>query len=383
MKKYSLYALTIVFAVSLTGCGGGENYTIEEVGGIRFIHNLSPQWGGKPKVELEYIRTIGGLNETDENYQMFRTADALKDTEGNLYILDSGNNRLQKFGPDGRYLLTIGRGEGQGPGEFNMATSIVIDNEDNINIMNVGNRRIDKFSSTGVFMSSTEARKMYTFFRFLSDGNLVAPVLNIPEPGQEEAEAEKTLVSIIDSKGEIVRSFGKFKEYDDMMMNMMGNIVRIAVDGADNIYAAYGTENLVEKYNTAGELILKIDRPLPYEIVHKTSIREFDFNGQKTEMPFPEMTYVSLSVEIDSHDRVWVATYHEQPVLPAEGQIGQTLEQPGGFHFEIYDSGGIWLGNIEQPEEGLTLVRIQGDTVFFVSKDLVAIYEYRIVENNN
>ena len=77
---------------------------IENVDGVKVIHNDKAKWGKKPKVALEFVRQIGEFEAEDENYQFFRPEDIVKDKDGNIYINDSGNCRIQKFDSDGNYL---------------------------------------------------------------------------------------------------------------------------------------------------------------------------------------------------------------------------------------------------------------------------------------
>ena len=60
---------------------------------------------------------------------------------GNIYVLDTGNARIQKFGPDGAYLATIGR-KGQGPGEFIMPDALDIDRDGNLVVADPAQCRI-------------------------------------------------------------------------------------------------------------------------------------------------------------------------------------------------------------------------------------------------
>ena len=59
---------------------------------------------------------IGELETEDENIAFHIPSDIVIDEQGNIYILDSGNHRIQKFDPEGNYLASFGR-KGQGPGE--------------------------------------------------------------------------------------------------------------------------------------------------------------------------------------------------------------------------------------------------------------------------
>lgn len=68
------------------------------------------------------------------------------DSQGNLYVTDTGNKRIQKFGPDGSFIQAVGGG-GVIPGTFEEPVGIVIDNQDNIYVADTWNRRIQKFDA--------------------------------------------------------------------------------------------------------------------------------------------------------------------------------------------------------------------------------------------
>ncbi len=66
------------------------------------------------------------------------------DNDGNLYVTDTGNKRVQKFTPDGQFLQAWGGG-GIIPGTFEEPVGIDIDNDGNIYVADTWNHRIQKF----------------------------------------------------------------------------------------------------------------------------------------------------------------------------------------------------------------------------------------------
>jgi len=82
-----------------------------------------------------------GVAEGDENYMFGSGISFNTDDEGNFYVADSDNHRIQKYDPEGKYLLTIGR-EGQGPGEFRSFSLPRFDKDDHLYITDGSNRRI-------------------------------------------------------------------------------------------------------------------------------------------------------------------------------------------------------------------------------------------------
>ena len=126
MKKrlqFNIYliCLLLVFSAAL------DAQKVETVDGVRVVHNdKTGKWGKTPQVSIEFIRNLGELETEDENLAFHIPSDIAKDDKGNIYILDAGNHRIQKFGPDGNYIETIGN-RGQGPGEFYLPLSLDVD----------------------------------------------------------------------------------------------------------------------------------------------------------------------------------------------------------------------------------------------------------------
>ncbi len=72
------------------------------------------------------------------------------DFVGNIYVADEGNNRIQKFDQRGSYLTKWGR-EGSGPGQFKAPWGIACDALGNVYVVDQGNHRIQKFDGNGTF----------------------------------------------------------------------------------------------------------------------------------------------------------------------------------------------------------------------------------------
>jgi len=118
-----LFCISILILLLFFNCSSDvdvqteKTHTIEIKDGVKYIQNHVQLWGDEPKVALEFVRKIGGLDVMDENYQFFNPNDWTVDANGNLYILDSGNYRIQKFDLDGKFIATFGR-KGQGPSDL-------------------------------------------------------------------------------------------------------------------------------------------------------------------------------------------------------------------------------------------------------------------------
>ena len=67
--------------------------------------------------------------------------------------MDSRNNRVQKFGLDGKFLGKFGSA-GSADGQFNLPWGICLDNDDNIFVADWRNDRVQSFTSDGKWLAS-------------------------------------------------------------------------------------------------------------------------------------------------------------------------------------------------------------------------------------
>jgi DNA-binding beta-propeller fold protein YncE len=77
------------------------------------------------------------------------------DPQGDLYVSDFGNGRIQKFAPDGKLLQVIGsKGDEKlkKPGTFNQPTGIYVDPQGFLYVCDTFFHRIQKFDAKGVFV---------------------------------------------------------------------------------------------------------------------------------------------------------------------------------------------------------------------------------------
>jgi DNA-binding beta-propeller fold protein YncE len=73
------------------------------------------------------------------------------DSSGNVFVADSGNNRIEKFSNTGNFIRKWGS-QGSGNGQFNHPDNVAVDSSGNAFVVDENNQRIQKFSSTGTFI---------------------------------------------------------------------------------------------------------------------------------------------------------------------------------------------------------------------------------------
>jgi DNA-binding beta-propeller fold protein YncE len=102
---------------------------------------------------------------------------------GEVYVTDTGNKRVQVFGLDGTFKRMFG-GVGAGPGQFNEEVGLALDAQGNVWIADTRNARIQKLSPTG------------------------EPLAQIPVPsGWESQNVTNKPYLAVDAQGRIIASF--------------------------------------------------------------------------------------------------------------------------------------------------------------------------------
>jgi DNA-binding beta-propeller fold protein YncE len=108
--------------------------------------------GGRDELSsAKYCFSFKWGSEGTANGQFLRPHDVSFDSKGEVYVSDRDRNDIQKFTPNGTFIMKWGS-EGDKAGHFNLPYSIEIDPLDNIYVVDRGNDRIQKFDGNGTFI---------------------------------------------------------------------------------------------------------------------------------------------------------------------------------------------------------------------------------------
>jgi hypothetical protein len=401
MKK-PLASLLIVF-VPLVIAAAAAAQKVETVDGVRVVRNeKGGRWGQSPKTALELVRKIGDVDTEDEHVAFNYPTDVVVDKDGAIYVLDAGNTRIQKFGPDGKYLATLGR-KGQGPGEFILPDSLDIDRDGNLVVGDSAQSRLHVIIGGGKDARAIilKGERIYGV-RSLAGGGYVgrASTWVYPMRGQPAPKVEDMrLFRALGPDGQITASFGTLTDFGETITNATGNTTETAVGPGDSLLVAYTAQNRIEKYGPDGRLLWRADRPLDYgtEVRKKGKI---DTSGGGFSVSSPEMNTCSAGIAADARGRIWVLTYARQ--LRKEEQVQTSMMSVGGqagvsnvsiktegntdvrttdaYRLDVFDPDGVLLGSIPLTHFA-DVLRVAGDSLFLIDRERgVTVYEYRIAE---
>ena len=227
---------------------------------------------------------------------------AAADKASNIYVVDQHNHRIQKFDPEGNFILMWGR-QGGGNGEFNYPFGIAVDSKGNVYVSDMNNNRIQKFSATGNFLAVTGSygtgdgqlkypygiaidkedilyvidafnyriQKFNSDLRFLSKwGSQESIGFKLYSPHEIAiakdgniilSDRQNHRISIFTKDGSLVKRFGEFGEGPDSGINQFSEPHGVAVNESGEIFICDRYNFRIHKFNSNGENILQWQTP--------------------------------------------------------------------------------------------------------------------------
>ena len=181
------------------------------------------------------------------------------DGVGDVYVADSYNHRVQKFSSTGTYLTQWGT-KGSGNGQFKEPFDVAVDGSGNVYVADSYNHRVQKFNSSGVFQAK---------WGEWSFGHNDPNIPDFESPSGIAADNDGN-VYVVDTGNSRVQKFdGNSKEYyakaiplakwgthgsgDGQFNTPFG----VAVDGSGNVYVADTYNDRVQKFNSSGQFLTK------------------------------------------------------------------------------------------------------------------------------
>ncbi|MFT5365261.1 MAG: tripartite motif-containing protein 71 [Candidatus Latescibacterota bacterium] len=194
-------------------------------------------------VSFEYVTTIGGRG---NGPRQFLEPNALTlDMAGNLYVADTGNDRIQKLKADGTFLREAG-GFGWDDGQFNKPTGIAVGKGLELYVADSRNHRIQIYNLQLLLMGVIGGQGTDGSPEF---GELSR--VNVSDAGEvfvTDLDADQLVQ--IDRFSRIDRGYSGFAYDRGQVRRPMG----IAVDGRDAVYVCDRENDRVVVFNRSGGL---------------------------------------------------------------------------------------------------------------------------------
>ncbi len=292
----------------------------------------APTLGATPT----YSSSIGSFG--TGNGQFYAPADAAVDAKGNLWALDKGNNRLQKFNEKGEWLLNAGSA-GTGAGKLSAPSALALDSSGNVWVADTANNRVVEFNEKGEFVE--------TFGTNVNKSKVEAA----------GTEAEKNLCTA--ASGNVCQAATA-----GSLAGQLKSPKGIAVTSGGNIWVADTANSRIEKFGPTGSLLNnnsglgsepgKLKEPAAITIAPDGSIWVADTGNNRIEQWNSSLTFVRAvgkegsgggefkapaAIEADSSGNIWVGDQKNNRVEEFDntgvylGQFGSAGGGSGQFSF--------------------------------------------------
>jgi len=402
MRRIHIRYGAVVLSLFILGSIPAYSQKMETVDGVKLIHNEKQgRWGTNPKLSLEFVRNIGEVDSMDENVLFHMPADITCDEQGNIYVLDAGNQRIQKFNPQGEYLATIGR-RGEGPGELQFPLSLDRDDRGYLYVPDSSNQRIQIYTPEGAPHKGISLHQSSAgIIRVLSDGSLLqgpGGLIMMGPGGRAQGETPPPLLKVRGPEGEVIKEFGESKDFKDFMLNRMGNQYQFTVAEDGSVYVAFTYQNRIDKYSPQGKLMWSADRELNYDVKTPRSKGKMTRSGGNVRIQAPQMNQASSGIAVDGEGRIWVVNLVRQIKEEEQVRMGISMTQGAGgsntsisvqgntdltttdmYRLEVYDGEGVLLTAVPITHFA-DAIRIYDDKIFILDRMRGAqFYQYRIL----
>jgi sugar lactone lactonase YvrE/predicted metal-dependent phosphoesterase TrpH len=146
--------------IGTTGVAGASNqqflgprYIFIDAAGLLYVAD-----SGNHRVQIfnvtdplspTYVATLGATGESGWDQNHFNYPSGVAVTDSAIYVADTQNNRVQVYDRNSRdYLATVGTGFGYGAYEFKSPLDVDVDDAGNVYVVDTGNVRVQQFNSS-------------------------------------------------------------------------------------------------------------------------------------------------------------------------------------------------------------------------------------------
>lgn len=346
---------------------GGENLTTRGFNyGTTDSYGTNSTQTGSFNVALGYISKIGASGTGDGQFASPR--DVAIDSQGNIYVADRENHRIQKFDSSGTYITQWGS-FGTGNGQFKYPRGIAIDSSDNIYVADCDNYRIQKFTSAGVYVTK--------WGNYSTGNGGLKYVSDVMIDGSNNVYASDLFdnyrVNKFNTSGTYVTKWGS-----QGSGNSQFNVpYALAADSSGNVYVVDSGNNRIQKFNSSGVYQSQfgsygsgngqLNAPSGIEIDSSGNIYVSDSGNSRIQKFDSSGNYLAQfgssgtgngqfndpqGIEIDSNGDIYIADYSNQRIQKFSGGSTYTINITGlscntTYHYRAYgaNSGGNGYGS--------------------------------------
>jgi DNA-binding beta-propeller fold protein YncE len=232
------------------------------------------------------------------------------DAKGNIYAVDLGNSRVNKYGPEGNFLLSFGRlGTKPVPekparqGEFNEPSGVAVNPQGDVFVADAWNGRVQRFDSKGKFLAEYGGAA-YGFYSPRGVAVDAQGNIYVADTGRSRMQILNPDGMKLKEVGELGRGKGRFNE-----------IFGIAINSKGEIFAADPGNGRIQKFS-----------PMP----EPKFMKDIRVQGWKRATPFwPQLA-------IDSQDRVYASDNNNRQIWVYDSQLKYLATLGGTIGHDVF-----------------------------------------------
>jgi len=293
---------------------------------------VSPgSWEGAEPISYSYqwqrcaVQPLGSEGSGDGEFE--QPGDVAVDASGDLWVADTGNDRIEEFNEHGEYLDQFGS-PGSAPGQLSEPGALAISREGDIWVADTGNDRVEEFSTAGKFLLQIDPAES-------APGYLEEPEgIAVDRDGDiwVSDTAEGKLVEF-NAQGQYLRTVGS----EGSGAGQLGEPEGITIDSRGHVWVADWSNNRVAEWNEQGEYL-----------------QEFGVAGSA-----PGQLEEPYAIAVNAGGDVWVGDVGNNSV-EEYGEHGEFIRQfgaagsaPGEFDLDfpmglsVAPGGTIWVTDAE------------------------------------
>jgi YD repeat-containing protein len=298
------------------------------------------------------------------NGQMKLPADVAVSPGGSIWVVDKGNNRIQRFNANGSFFSAFGS-LGSGNGQFNSPAAIAIGPQGHIYVADKGNSRVQKFNSFGLYLGQFGSMGTGNgqFAGAGPEGIAVDPkgnvwvadtyggrlqvfsesgafIKSVSSPGSAPGQLSKPTgididpdgtvwvadwavnrISVFNEAGGFLRQFGSYGTGE----GQFANPAEVNVDGEGNVWVADRWNQRIQQFDEAGNFVAKFGS---FGIAQG----QFSFSSP-------------LGIATDAKGSLWVADVNNHRIQRFQ------IPRPEPAYHSSFGGAGFWAGKLYQPAD--------------------------------
>ena len=374
---------------------------VRDSAGIVIVENAASIWLPDETWKVGNLISSIGAVDGDPEYQLYNANDAIRLSNRNIVIANSGTSELRFFDENGQFIRSVGR-SGGGPGEFSQNNSLRALERlagDTLYTWDVNSQIISVFDSSGKFVRSSRfgtGERLYLMSQnagggWFFDGSMLLTLYNPTENEYSQNGMLQEVVRLIrfTESGDSVGCYGDFVDHEAYIHTQSGGPTMVHVPplssnltvrtGNDRAYIGNGITYEISVYglDTRLEMIIRKEdevRPVTDDLINWALNIELETVPEELkpvvrrnhqEMSFPAILPFYRTFEIDLEGNIWVKAY--------------AVKSDPSNEWSIFSRDGVWLGTITLPH-GFEPYEIGADYLLGVAKDELDVEYIKVYE---